>query len=97
MQRITKDTITDYTVNDDIITKKVYITDEYLSNQGYATTNYVDIKISAFEESIRLDIESYVRRIIEDVLTDRLDTMIDEKLDEKIQAVSSDEVTNLFQ
>lgn len=97
IKRITKDTITDYIINNDVIVKKVYITDEYLNNQGYATSSYVDAKISAFETSIRLDIETYVQSIIEDVIADRLDTIIDEKLDEKIQTVTSDEVTSLFQ
>lgn len=97
IKRITKDTITDYIVEGDVITKKVYITDEYLNNKGYATTGYVDAKIAAFEDAIKSDIESYVASIIEEVIADRLDTIIDEKLDEKIQTVTSDEVTSLFQ
>lgn len=97
IKRITKDTITDYIIDGDVITKKVYITDEYLDNKGYATTGYVDAKVTAFEDAIKSDIESYVESIIEDVIADRLDIIIDEKLDEKIQIVTSDEVTNLFQ
>lgn len=96
IKRITKDTITDYTINDGVIAKKVYITDEYLSNQGYATTDYVDGKLTAFEESIRSDIEVYVENIIEEVLVEKIDIIIDEKLDEKIQSIPNEEVTNLF-
>lgn len=96
IKRITKDSINNYIIKGDSIIKETYITNEYLLEQGYTTTNYVDIKVKALEESIKTDIQSYV----EDIITEKVDIIIDErldvKLDEKIQPVSSDEVTNLF-
>lgn len=100
IKRITKDTINNYAINGDVIIKETYITDEYLLSQGYSTTDYVDSKVTALEESIREDIQSYVEEIVEDVITQKVDSIIDERLDvkleEKIQPISNDEVTNLF-
>lgn len=100
IKRFTKDTINDYIVTDNGIEIKTYVTDKYLEENGYTTTNYVDSKITAFEESIKADIEAYVESSVESVIVAKVDTIIDErldtKLDEKIQGVSSNEITNLF-
>lgn len=100
IKRITKDSINNYIINGDSIIKETYVTDEYLLSNGYATTDYVDSKVAALEESIKADIQSYVEETVEDVITQKVDTIIDErldiKLDEKIQPISEDEVTNLF-
>lgn len=100
IKRITKDSINNYIINGNSIIKETYITDEYLLSNGYTTTDYVDSKVAALEESIRTDIQSYVEETVEDVITQKVDVIIDErldaKLDEKIQPVSNDDVTNLF-
>lgn len=100
IKRITKDTINNYIINGDSIIKETYVTDEYLLSKGYATIEYVDTKVTALEESIKADIQSYVEETVEDVITEKVDIIIDErldvKLDEKIQAIPSEEVTNLF-
>lgn len=100
IKRITKDSINNYIINGDSIIKETYITDEYLLGNGYATTDYVDSKVTALEESIKADIQLYVEETVEDVITQKVDSIIDErldaKLDEKIQPVSNDDVTNLF-
>jgi hypothetical protein len=100
IKRITKDFINNYIINEDSIIKETYVTDKYLENKGYTTTNYVDSKVAALEESIKADIQSYVESTVEDVITQKVDTIIDERLDvkleEKIQPVSNDDVTSLF-
>lgn len=100
IKRITKDTINNYTINNGVIIKETYVTDEYLLAQGYTTTDYVDTKVAALEESIRTDIESYVESTVEDIITQKVDIIIDERLDvkleEKIQPISSEDVTELF-
>jgi hypothetical protein len=101
IKRFTKDTIQDYIISEDnSITKKTYVTDEYLLKNGYAKTEYVDGKIAALEQSIKSDIEGYVKEIIEDVITEQVDEIIDERLDKKIneniQAIPNTEVTKLF-
>ena len=100
IKRITKDTIQDFIVSDSDIVKRTYITDDYLTDCGYTTTEYVDSKVLALEESIRADIESYVEQTVEDVITQRIDVIIDErldvKLDERIQATTNEEIEELF-
>lgn len=100
IKRFTKDKIYDYVITDTDIIKKFYITDEYLDNNGYTTTIYVDEKIAAFETSIRADIEAYVEQTVEYVITQKVDEIIDDrldvKLDERIQETSDEEVQNLF-
>lgn len=100
IKRITKDTIQDFVVSDNDIVKRTYITDEYLTDCGYATTEYVDNKVLALEESIRADIEAYVEQTVEDVITQKVDAIIDErldiKLDERIQETTDEEIEDLF-
>ena len=100
IKRITKDTIQDFVVSDSDIVKRTYITDEYLTGCGYTTTEYVDNKVLALEESIREDIEAYVEQTVEDVITQKVDAIIDErldiKLDERIQETTNEEVEDLF-
>ena len=100
IKRITKDTIQDFVISDSDIVKRTYITDEYLTGCGYTTTEYVDNKVLALEESIREDIEAYVEQTVEDVITQKVDAIIDErldiKLDERIQETTNEEVEDLF-
>ena len=83
IKRFTKDTIQDYVISDSGIDKKTYITDKYLTDNGYSTTSYVDSKLTAFEESIKQDIRTYVEQTVEDVITEKVDEIIDERLDAK--------------
>lgn len=100
IKRFTKDSIDDYVISDDGVEKKSYITDVYLEKNGYATTGYIDAKITAFEESIKSDVEAYVEQIVENVIANKVDMIINERLDvkleEKIQEIPSEEVTRLF-
>ena len=100
IKRITKDTIQDFVISDSDIVKRTYITDEYLTGCGYTTTEYVDNKVLALEESIREAIEAYVEQTVEDVITQKVDAIIDErldiKLDERIQETTNEEVEDLF-
>lgn len=96
----TKDTIQDYVISGNDITKKTYVTDSYLSDKGYTTTTYVDTKVAALEEAIKTDVKSYVEQILEEVIAEKVDELLDErldaKLDEKIQGIPSETVIGLF-
>ena len=100
IKRFTKDTIQDYVISDSGVEKKTYITDKYLTDNGYSTTTYVDIKLAAFEETIKQDIRTYVEQTVEDVITEKVDEIIDErldaKLDERIKGSTDEEVQNFF-
>ena len=96
IKRFTKDSIYDFVITDNDIKKNVYVTDDYLTSRGYTTNDYIDSKILALEESIKVDIQSYV----EDIITEKVDMIIDERLDikleERIQETSNEEVESLF-
>ena len=100
IKRITTDSIYDFVIKDDDVVKKTYITDDYLNDCGYSTTEYVDKKITALEEAIKDDIESYIEATVEAIVTEKVETIIDEqldiKLDEKVQGIKNEEVENLF-
>lgn len=96
IKRFTKDSIFDFTVDDNGIEKQVYITDKYLENRGYATTEYIDSKMTAFEEAIREDIGDYVETIITEKVNTIIDEQLDIKLEERVQGIKNEEVENLF-
>ena len=100
IKRFTKKTIQDFVISDGEIKKNTYITEEYLADNGYSTNDYVDVKLTAFETSIKNDIESYVEQTVEDIIINKVDAIIDErldvKLDERIQISTNEEVQNFF-
>ena len=100
IKRFTKKTIQDFVISDGEIKKNTYITEEYLADNGYSTNDYVDVKLTAFETSIKNDIESYVEQAVEDIIINKVDTIIDErldvKLDERIQISTNEEVEDFF-
>lgn len=100
IKRFTKDTIQDYVISDSGVEKKTYITDKYLTDNGYSTTAYIDSKLVAFEETIKQDIRTYVEQTVEDVINEKVDEIIDErldtKLDERIKGSTDEEVQNFF-
>ena len=100
IKRLTKKTIQDFVISDGEIKKNTYITEEYLADNGYSTNDYVDVKLTAFETSIKNDIESYVEQTVEDIIINKVDAIIDErldvKLDERIQISTNEEVEDFF-
>ena len=100
IKRFTKKTIQDFVISDGEIKKNTYITEEYLADNGYSTNDYVDVKLTAFETSIKNDIESYVEQTVKDIIINKVDAIIDErldvKLDERIQISTNEEVEDFF-
>lgn len=45
IKRITKDTINNYIVNNDIVTKETYATEEYINTKGYITSEETEVVI----------------------------------------------------
>jgi len=97
VKRFTKDSIYDFVITIDGVSKTVYVTEEYLKIQGYTTTEYVDAKAAALEESIKKDVETYVESLIETKVDSILDEKLDEKLNEMIQETPNEKVVDLFQ
>lgn len=93
---ITTDKIADFFISDNSVTSHEYITDQYLKDNNYATTDYVDNKIAALEQSINEDIEKYIADIVDKQFSSMLDEKIDAKINEKIQPVDNSQVQSLF-
>lgn len=100
IKRITSDDIINYSIKGDSFVSNVYITDEYLKENGYATVSYIDSKLETLESLIRKDLEEYVLKItsdtIEEMVDQKIDQKIDEKIDENIQPTSNTQITELF-
>lgn len=96
IKHITTDKIADFFISDNSVTSHEYITDQYLKDNNYATTGYVDNKIAALEQSINEDIKKYIADIVDKQFSSMLNEKIDAKIDEKIQPVDDVQVQNLF-
>ena len=96
IKKITSDNITDYIVTTSDISKNTYVTEQYLKDNNYTTTSYVDTKIEALEVSIKEDMRGYVQEAITEVFGEELDKKIDDRIDEKIIPMSDSQIRNLF-
>ena len=96
IKKITSDDITDYIITNSDISKNTYITEQYLKDNNYVTTAYVDTKIEALELSIKEDMRGYVKEAITEVFGEELDKKIDDRIDEKIVPMSDSQIRNLF-
>ena len=96
IKKITSDNITDYIITNSDIYKNTYVTEQYLKDNNYVTTAYVDTKIEALELSIKEDMRGYVQEAITEVFGEELDKKIDDKIDEKIVPMSDSQIRNLF-
>ena len=96
IKKITSDNITDYIITNSDISKNTYVTEQYLKDNNYTTTSYVDTKIEALEVSIKEDMRGYVQEAITEVFGEELDKRIDDRIDEKIVPMSDSQIRNLF-
>ena len=96
IKKITSDDITDYIITNSDIYKNTYVTEQYLKDNNYTTTSYVDTKIEALEVSIKEDMRGYVQDAITEVFGEELDKKIDDRIDEKFVPMSDSQIRNLF-
>jgi hypothetical protein len=87
--------VSDFIVSDSVKYSDV-LTVEYLKENGYVTSDYVDNRISALNYITKEDAETYISNIIDSTFSDTIDQKIDEKLEEKIQPLSNEQVYDLF-
>lgn len=86
VKRITADEVTDYVVEDDVVTSRdSIVTESYLRENGYANTAYVDAKIAALKVEIEHDIEPLVEPVVE------------KYIDENIQGIGEEKIEALFE
>lgn len=96
IKEITSSEIIDYIITSSNITKKVYITEQYLKDNNYVTNSYIDSKIEALKFSIEEDMQSYVKEIVDQIFTEELDKKIDAHIDDNIEAIDNSRINSLF-
>ena len=96
VKRITSDTITNYIITSSTISKNEYVTQQFLIDNNYTTTSYVDAKIEALDISIKKDVQAYVEKMLDEVLADKLDKRIDKRIEENIQGSTEQDIKDLF-
>lgn len=93
IKKISNEEIIDYSVENDVVSKtNLTITEDYLIENGYATTTYIDKKIEALNVSLREDIQKY----IDEVIGDKFNSIIDERIDRKILSATDEDIRSLF-
>lgn len=93
VRRIDAESLTAYTINDDLsVTEDEVATKDYLDEKGYVTTDYVDAKIAALEEIILEDVEA----ALPDMIAPLVRPVVDEEIDRMIQPEDNRNIEDLF-
>ena len=93
---LSNEEIIDYQVTDTVVKTNLTITEDYLSENGYVTSSYIDKKIEALEIFIKDDIKSYIREEVNKLFNEQLDEKIDNRIDAKILSATEEEIASLF-
>lgn len=97
IKKISANDITDYVIDKDgAITSSVVPTTEWLSNQGYVTEQYVDLKIAALDFITKEEIEEYVSDVVLRNIDSTVNSRIDKIIDERFQIVTEREALDAF-
>lgn len=98
IRKITAEDITNYTVSplDGIVSVSFVPTTDYLNEQGYSTTEYVDQKVAAMNFLTKAEVDTYVANLVAETIDDLLDQQIEMKIDEKFSPADSNLIAGLF-
>jgi len=105
---ISSSSITDYFVDEEKVTRRSYITDEWIKEQGYLTDSEVDAKLQALNIITRDNALEYIRELVRegvesvvyDVVDEAMDATFNEKFDlrlsQKLVMEDQENIENLF-
>lgn len=97
IRKITAHNINDYVISDDSISSQTEIpTKKWITEQGFATEQYVSEKIAALDFMTREEVADYVSGIIATNLEPIIDERIETKLNESLGDVEDSDITYLF-
>lgn len=109
---IEKDGINDCTYINKIATKEIanyvvykhsstlidkYITEQFLKDNGYVTSTYVDEKIVALGFLTKEEVQKYIEDVVPIAIGEQIVPVIDERIDKKILSATETQITSLFQ
>lgn len=88
IKRIAEDSIEDFTVTENEITKDSYITEVYLDGKGYVDQETLDGKLAEIEETLK----AYV----DDQIGDQVKGIVEEVLGEEVTVATEEDIRGLF-
>lgn len=98
IKEISTKEIVDYEVtNEHTTVVEQYITNEFLKENGYATTSYVDGKIVALDFIRREEMFEYVDGIFKSFVDEQLIPIVDDRIDKKIIGATEKQIHSLFE
>lgn len=96
IKKIGTDEMCDYLVKDGDVTITVVPTTEWLKEQGYANTEYVDKKLEAMGLITKNEIEQYVSDIVLQTIDATVNERIEIAFNERFEETTSKEIVDLF-
>lgn len=108
---IEKDSVNDCTYINKIATKEIanyvvfknnstvvdkYVTEQFLKDNGYITSTYVDEKIVALGFLTKEEIQKYIEEVVPIAIGEQIVPVIDERIDKKILSATETQITSLF-
>ena len=92
IKRISSNYIYDYRLVSGSYVSTQYITKDFLDEQGFATTNYVDDKIAALDFITKDEAAAYIQAIFEA----EAETVVEEKINEMFIPATEQEIEEVF-
>lgn len=97
IRKITSDDFISYIIsNSNIISTSSVLTEDWINQQNYATTEYVDNKIAALDFIKKDEVSQYVESVVGNIIDDKLDERMDTKLNESFTTVEDSDIQFLF-
>lgn len=96
IKQITSTSIIDHTVTADGMTSVEMPTKQWISDQNFATTTYVDEKLAAMNFFTKNDAMEYIQQCIDSSIGDMVANTVEKVVSEQFVAGTEDEITSLF-
>lgn len=97
IKKITSSEITDYYIDaEGNVSVSRYVTNQYLADNHYTTTEYVDAKIAALDFITREEMNAYVFDIVQQSIDAIIDARIDAAIDAKTVVATEEEIRQIF-
>ena len=105
---ISSSSISDYYVDEEKVTRRVYVTDEWIRDQGYLTDSEVDAKLQALniitrdnaleyiQELVRQGVENVVYDVVDEAMDATFNEKFDLRLSQKLVMEDQENIENLF-
>lgn len=94
IKKITSKNIINYTITDDGVKEDLFVTTEFIKQQGFATEKYVDTKIAALDFLTKNDLSTYVDLVFDETFDKKVEEKVESALSQS--AATENDITTLF-